>query len=164
MPSSGSGYRLSMASARWLSTRIASSGLLAIAGLHVVWATGSSWPMGDRRLLTDTVVGSDEDEPPSAAACLAVAGLLGAAATFVAGRPRTVPLVNRVGATGVVTVLAARGGVGLAGRTHLLSPGSVSERFRRLDRRVYSPLCLSLAALALPATLGARRSGRAITR
>ncbi|MFF3128447.1 hypothetical protein ACFVRD_40665 [Streptomyces sp. NPDC057908] len=32
------------------------------------------------------------------------------------------------------------------GRTDLLSPGSVSARFRRLDRLVYSPLCVALAA------------------
>lgn len=120
--------------------------------------------MGDRRLLTDAVVGSDEDEPPSPAACMAVAGLLGTAACLVAGRPHGAPAVSRLGAGGVVAVLAIRGGLGVAGRTDLLSPGSVSERFRRLDRRVYSPLCLSLAALALPATLGTRRSGRAITR
>ena len=153
-----------MAALKRLSTRSASVGLLAIAGLHVVWATGSPWPMGDRRLLTDTVVGSDDDEPPSAAACLAVAGLLGAAGALVAGRPRRAPAVSRLGSAGVVAVLTTRGGLGLAGRTDLLSPGSVSERFRRLDRRVYSPLCLSLAALALPATRGAPRSGRATTR
>jgi hypothetical protein len=38
----------------------------------------------------------------------------------------------------------------MAGRTDLLAPGSSSERFRSLDRRVYSPICLTLAALSLP--------------
>lgn len=28
-------------------TRAASTGFLALAGLHVVWATGSSWPLSD---------------------------------------------------------------------------------------------------------------------
>ncbi|MER5847790.1 hypothetical protein ABT126_12205 [Streptomyces sp. NPDC002012] len=32
------------------------------------------------------------------------------------------------------------------GRTDLLSPGSVSARFRRLDRLAHSPLCVELAA------------------
>jgi hypothetical protein len=42
--------------------------------------------------------------------------------------------------------------LGLAGRTRLVSPSSASPRFIRLDRRVYSPLCLALAGLtALPA-------------
>jgi hypothetical protein len=45
-------------------------------------------------------------------------------------------------------VLAVRGTLGLAGMTHVLSPGSTSARFRTLDRRVYSPLCLALAGLA----------------
>jgi hypothetical protein len=135
-----------------LSTAAAAAGLLAIAGLHVVWATGSAWPMRDRRLLTDAVVGSDADEPPSAAACLAVAALLGTAAALVEGRPRALPRLRRLGAGAVVAVLGTRGALGLGGRTDVLSRGSVSERFRRMDRRVYSPLCLSLAALAAPAT------------
>ena len=141
------------------STKIASAGLLAIGGLHVVWSTGSSWPMKDRRLLTDAVVGSKDDLPPSPAACLAVAGLLGTAATLVDGRPRALPAISRLGATGVVAVLATRGALGLAGRTDVLSPGSVSDNFRRLDRRVYSPLCLTLAALSLPAAFRGRPPG-----
>ena len=132
------------------STKTASAGLLAIGGLHVVWATGSSWPMKDRRLLTDAVVGSKDDVPPSPASCLAVAGLLATAAALVDGRPRALPAISRLGTTGVVAVLAGRGALGLAGRTDVLSPGSVSESFRRLDQRVYSPLCLALAALSLP--------------
>lgn len=134
-----------------IATRTASAALLAIAGMHVVWATGSSWPLGDRTLMTDAVVGTDEANAPSAAACLAVAGLLTTAAAFVDGRPRAAPAISRIGAAGVVATLATRAGFGLAGRTDVLVPGSSSARFRRLDRRVYSPLCLSLAALALPA-------------
>ncbi len=53
--------------------------------------------------------------------------------------------------------VARRGALGLAGRTDIVSPGSVSERFRRLDRRCYSPLCLALAALAVPAVSGSAR-------
>ena len=137
------------------SIHAASAGLLGIAALHVIWATGSSWPMRDGRVLTDTVVGRP-DEPPSAPACLAVATLLTTAAALVEGHPRGRPQLARAGAAGVVTVLGARGGLGLAGRTDVVSPGSVSERFRRMDRRIYSPLCLTLAALALPA-VGPRR-------
>ncbi len=110
--------------------------------------------MGSRRLLSDAVVGSAEDRVPSVAACLSVAGLLGVAAALVDGRPRGLPLVSRAGAAGVVATLGARGALGLAGRTDVLSPGSVSERFRRNDRRIYSPLCLTLAALAAPAASG----------
>jgi Protein of unknown function (DUF3995) len=107
--------------------------------------------MGDNQRLTDAVVGTDNAEPPSAAACLAVAGLLTTAAALVDGHPRSAPALSRIGSAGVVAVLATRGGLGLARRTDLVSSGSTSERFRRLDRRIYSPFCLALAALALPA-------------
>ncbi len=135
-------------------TRVASASLLAIAGLHVNWARGSSWPLPDQEALADEVVGRPDADPPSATACLAVAGLLGAASAFVAGHPRGSAGLSRLGAAGVVVTLAGRGGLGMAGRTDLLSRGSVSERFRARDRRVYSPLCLALAALSLPAALG----------
>ena len=64
-------------------------------------------------------------------------------------RSRPAAVCQRLGVTGVAAVLADRAGLGFAGRTDLASPGSVSTRFRRLDRRVYSPLCLALAAGAL---------------
>jgi Protein of unknown function (DUF3995) len=145
-------------------TRGASASLLAIAGLHVNWARGSSWPLGDREALADEVAGRAGADPPSAVACLAVAGLLGAAAAFVDGRPRCAPRVSRIGAAGVVATLAARGGLGMAGRTDLLARGSISERFRARDRRVYSPLCLALAALSLPAVLGSGGGAASVRR
>ncbi len=141
-----------------ISTRLAAAGLTAIAGVHLLWAAGSSWPLADREALADAVIGRPGGRFPSPAACLTVAGLLGIAASVVGGRPRLHPRVRRVGVIGVVTTLATRAGLGLTGRTDLLSPGSASPRFRELDRRFYSPhrrfyspLCLTLAALALPA-------------
>lgn len=134
-----------------LSTRLASTSLLAIAGLHLNWASGSTWPLPDRESLADEVAGRPDSPPPSATACLVVAGLLTTAATLVAGRPRSAPGLSRLGAAGVVATLATRGGFGMAGRTDMLVPGSASERFRARDRRIYSPLCLALAALSLPA-------------
>ena len=128
--------------------RASSAGLLAIAGLHGVWATGSSWPMRDGDALAQSAGGGRSH---TAAECLAVAGLLTAASALVAGRPRRAPWLRRTGAGTVVAVLATRGAFGLAGRTDALVPGSSSARFRRLDRRYYSPLCLALAAGALPA-------------
>ena len=75
------------------------------------------------------------------------------ASAFVNGRPRRAPRLSRFGAAGVVATLATRGGLGLAGQIDLIAPGSVSERFRARDRRFYSPLCITLAALSLPAVL-----------
>ena len=136
---------------RRTSARLGALGLGAIAGLHCVWATGSSWPLPTRAALSDEVSGRTSQDPPSSAACLAVAALLTTAAALVDGHPRGRPAVARVGAAGVVGVLTVRGSLGLAGRTDLLSPGSTSPAFRSRDRRIYSPVCLSLAALSLPA-------------
>jgi hypothetical protein len=127
----------------------ASAGLAGLAGLHVVWAAGSSWPVPDKETLSDAVIGHERF--PSPTACLAVAGVLAIGSAFLAGWPSQVPRLQRMGALGVVAVLSLRGGLGLTGLTHIVSPGSSSSRFRALDRRLYAPLCLMLAALAVPA-------------
>jgi hypothetical protein len=142
----------------------ASGALLAVAGLHAAWGTGRAWPFPDRAALADAVVGTAE--VPGPAACFAVSGALAAAAALVAGWPPGHPGVRRAGVGGAAAVLAARGALGLTGRTALVSPGSVSARFTRLDRRVYSPACLALAGLAAlsawpapPARRGPVRAG-----
>jgi hypothetical protein len=122
--------------------------LLGLAGLHALWASGSSWPAEDRAELADRMAGRAGGSVPSPAACLGVATVLASASALVAGRPRRLPRVRRAGTIGVAVVLGVRGACGMAGRTDLVSPGSTSPRFRRLDRRYYSPLCLSLAATA----------------
>lgn len=144
-------------SLRRASTGTAAGALLAIGGLHVLWATGSRWPLPDREQFADTIAGRPAGKAPGPAACLAVAGLLGTAAALVSGRPRGAPIISRVGSAGVVGVLGTRGSLGLAGRTDLVAPGSTTERFRELDRRIYAPLCLAIAALAAPAISSARR-------
>ncbi len=121
---------------------LGAGGLLAVAAVHANWATGSSWPLPDRRRLARTVAGSEEMS--SAAACLAVAALLTAAAGLVAGLPRGAPRLGGYGAAGVVAVLAARG---VAGAVGLMPQQRHSEAFARWDRRLYSPLCLLLAGL-----------------
>ena len=134
----------------------ASAGLLAAAGLHAAWGAGSAWPFRDRAALADAVIGAAE--VPGPAACLAVSGALGVAGALTAGWPARYPAVRRAGVSVVAAVLASRGSLGLASQTRLVSPGSVSARFTRLDRRVYSPLCLTLAGLA---ALSARPANRA---
>ena len=123
--------------------------LVAIAGLHALWAAGSSWPAEDRDELADLMAARAGGSVPSPAACLVVATLLASASALVAGRPRRLPRLRRTGTVGVAVVLGVRGACGMAGRTDLVSPGSSSPRFRRLDRRYYSPLCLVLAATAV---------------
>ena len=84
---------------------------------------------------------------------------LAAAGALTAGWPAGRPVLRRLGAGGAVGVLAARGVLGLAGRTRLVSPASVSANFVRLDRRLYSPLCLALAGLSALSALPDRSSG-----
>jgi hypothetical protein len=138
-----------------------SAGLLAAAALHAAWGAGAAWPFPDRAALADAVIGAAE--VPGPRACFAVSGALGAAAALAAGWPARHPGLRRAGTSAAAAVLAARGVLGLAGRTRLVSPVSVSARFTRLDRRVYSPLCLTLAGLialaAWPPEDGARPRG-----
>jgi hypothetical protein len=139
--------------ARSASTGLAAVGLGAIGALHLLWAAGASWPLADRSELADAVIGRAGGGVPPPSACVAVAGALTVASGLVGGHPAVDPRLRRAGARATVAVLGVRGSLGLLGRTDLLSPGSASPRFRRLDRRIYSPLCLTLAALALPAGL-----------
>jgi hypothetical protein len=128
---------------------LTATALFVIAGIHVVWALGSSFPFRTRDELADSVVGTKE--VPSSAACMAVASALVAAALVVGG---VVPMPGRFRGLALRVIsatLATRGVAGAMGRTSTLSPGSDSPTFNRLDKRIYSPLCLWLAA-------GVRRS------
>jgi hypothetical protein len=125
---------------------LASGSLFALAGMHVAWGAGSSWPLPDREALADAVIGGDV--VPAPAACYLVGGALATAGALVAGRPRRHRKLRRLGVLGVVAVLAGRGALGLTGHTSLVSPTATSARFTRLDRQAYSPLCLGLAGLA----------------
>jgi hypothetical protein len=129
--------------------RLTAGALAAIAGLHVAWGRGSPFPFADRDQLADAVIGARR--VPSPAACYVVAGALGTAAALVEGAPPLPPELRRVGLLGVAGVLGLRGALGLVGRTDLVSSGSDSPRFRRLDRRLYAPLCVALALGALDA-------------
>ena len=129
--------------------------LAAIGVLHVAWGRGSAFPYPDRDDLADALVGQDHMPGPSPS--FAVAGALFTAAALVADVPVGSARLRRLGVAGVAGVLGLRGALGLAGRTSVLVPRSTGERFRRLDRRYFSPLCLALAAGAA-STLLPRRS------
>jgi hypothetical protein len=133
--------------------RLTARVLLALAGLHVAWGMGSAVPFDDRDDLAEAVIG--RRSVPAPAACYAVAAALGVSSCLVADVLPVAVRVRRTGLLGLGGVLGLRGTLGLIGRTDIVSPGSVSERFRRLDRRVYSPLCLLLATGAFVARAGA---------
>jgi Protein of unknown function (DUF3995) len=146
--STGTGPTLELARPRSSTVRhLTAAALAATAGLHLAWGAGSSVPFSTRDELADAVIGSRQ--VPGPVACYGVAGALGAAVALVEGKPAPPPGLRRVGLLGVAGMLALRGVLGLAGRTDLISPGSASPRFRRLDRRVYAPLCLALSAGAV---------------
>jgi hypothetical protein len=117
--------------------------LLGIGVLHGMWGRGSTFPFTSRDRLNDTVIG--RAATPSPAACYGVAGLLTAASALVAGLPAPRSRLRRAGVCTVAVVLGARAALGFSGKTELVSPGSVSTRFKRMDKRVFSPLCLALA-------------------
>ncbi|MBM3678367.1 MAG: DUF3995 domain-containing protein [Actinobacteria bacterium] len=122
--------------------------LALLALLHVYWAGGGRWPARDDTSLAELVAGARE--MPSAIACHAVAVLLALAAAFVLGASDalTLPLPGWIALAGgwtVVGVLALRGLGGLVqGR---LQPEIRRLRYHRWNLLLYSPLCLSLAAL-----------------
>jgi hypothetical protein len=128
-------------------THLTAGVLAALAGLHVAWGLGSSFPCADRSDLTEAVVG--RSTVPGPLPCAGVAAALLLAASVVEDRPRWPGPLRRLALVGMSGVLGLRGVLGLAGKTSLMAPGSDGRRFRRLDRHFYAPLCLGLAAGAV---------------
>ncbi|MFE4515902.1 DUF3995 domain-containing protein [Kitasatospora sp. NPDC056783] len=135
------------------------AGVLGATGvLHAVWAV-TPWPLRTPEEFADTVVGAGGGVPP-AAACLAVAGALGAGAYLVAAEAGVLPAVGpaclrRAGVRAVAGVMLARG---VAGPVVFGRVSERSARFRRLNVRYYSPLCVALGAgAAVVAGAGAGR-------
>lgn len=126
--------------------------LLVLGILHVVWMF-SPWPLRTREDFARRVVDVPVDRLPSRPLTAAVAIALGLAAYLVVGRADVVGVpgpgwVPVVGTAGVAAVLLLRGAGGLAVSTRK------DTEFARLDVRVYSPLCLTLAAAAALVAFG----------
>lgn len=121
------------------------AGVLVLVGaLHVVWIF-TPWPLRSREEFARRVVDVPPERLPSSGLTLAVAVLIGLAAYLVAGRGDLVGVpgpawLSVVGTAGVAAVLLLRGARGLVVSSRR------STEFARLDLRVYSPLCLALAA------------------
>ncbi|WP_371553956.1 DUF3995 domain-containing protein [Streptomyces longwoodensis] len=138
-----------------VASRFSVTALAALAGVHVAWGLGSSWPLPDREAFSDAVI--RRPEAPGAVACHSVACALGAGALLVGGRPKQYPALSRLGGRWCGGRAGCAWPGRVSGRTDLLSPGSASARFRRLDRLVYSPLCLVLGASSAIATVRRHR-------
>jgi len=128
---------------------VAAATLVAVGAIHAAWAAGSTWPYQDARTLSRSVLGVPEaraDFPPPGLT-LAVTGALsltGAAALARTSTKDKVRQAARLLTLPAATVLALRGAGGFA--QSLLAPSASTPEFRRNDLRIYSPLCLGLAA------------------
>lgn len=123
--------------------------LLAIAGLHVYWVIGGRWPGHDAASLNAMVVGARPGSamPPRIATVAVAVAIAGIALGAVHARGLiALPLSGVVRALTWVAAgaLAARGLVGFFDLR--LRPHTAALPFGRLNRRIYSPLCLALAA------------------
>jgi hypothetical protein len=153
----------SAGSARWVGGLV-SAVLLLVALLHLLW-TVSTWPLDTAEDYARLVVGVPVTELPSPGLTAFVAGLLAAAAYLVAALGGVLPVVGPrwvvvSGVAVVAGVLLLRGGGGLV--ADLIVPERATAEFVRLDRIVYSPLCLLLgsgAAWVLARAVGSRREG-----
>ncbi|WP_437805921.1 DUF3995 domain-containing protein [Sorangium sp. So ce1078] len=135
-----------------------SSGVLAaLAAVHVYWGVGGAWPGDARHEKVEIVVGLPKGSPfPSLSQCLLVAFLLASSAALVLaqryGRDVLPVSALRLGVWAVVLVLGARGLGGFFEAR--LRPATRALPYHRLNRRVYSPLALALAAAVAGAALG----------
>ncbi|MFF2076248.1 DUF3995 domain-containing protein [Kitasatospora sp. NPDC058162] len=125
---------------------VVSAGLAVTGALHAVWVV-TPWPLRTPEEFADTVVGTGEGVPP-AAACLAVAGLLGTASYLVAAEAGVLPALGprQLRRAGVRTVAGGLLARGLGGPVVFGRLSERSARFRRLNVRYYSPLCVALGA------------------
>lgn len=116
--------------------------LLAISVAHFAWAVGLSWPLKNRKLLAQTVVGfTGVEKMPNPLLTLAVAiGTFYAAfiALAMADPAGGGSDLNIVGAVIAVIFL----GRGIIGYTPKWQAMTAEPIFRLNDKRVYSPMCL----------------------
>jgi len=131
--------------------------LLALAGLHVYWLSGRTWPGHDAASLNAMVIGGRPGAalPPRPMTALVSAGLVGIAIGALAARGLVAPPFP--GAVRALTwvaasVLALRGIGGFFDRW--MRPHTAELPFARLNVRIYSPLALALAAGLGAALLG----------
>jgi hypothetical protein len=121
--------------------------LAAIAALHAAWGAGVRWPCRDEESLVALVVGYPRERMPTPAQCFAAAGAILAAAAVLAllagvWRPPLPAWVVTLLGIGMTGAFAGRGVAGYLPAWRALFP---RQPFTRLDRLVYSPLCLCIA-------------------
>ncbi len=145
---------------RFLAAILAGSGLSGIAVVHVIWASGSTWPATSRDSLADLVVGIRPFPSTPATGGVATLISLGVGLLFreswkvgsrLTGGSRDIPAspadrTIRFAALCVPAALGLRGVAGLL--VSALQLGPAADVYRRWDLRIYSPLSLALAVAA----------------
>ncbi|WP_405898359.1 DUF3995 domain-containing protein [Streptomyces sp. NBC_00727] len=127
--------------------------------LHVLWSTGSTWPAGDAASLSYAVLGIDAPFTPPVVLPLA-AVLFGGAALVTArarlGRAHRLGRLLQAGTLAVACGTALRGlaGIGWAVGLRTGLDAGAGDTFQLLNRALYTPLCLLLAAAALRVAAG----------
>lgn len=142
--------------------------LVLIGVQHLLWVF-SSWPLSSREAVARYVGGVDVQDMPGAGPAVVVAGLLLLAGYLVGAGcgvlPLRLPRLVRLGVGGVATVLLLRGvsGIVASGWAMLGHSTPVPIEYVHWDLALYSPLCLTLGAMAVAVAWRGRWSARSTT-
>lgn len=142
---------------RIVARAVSVAGLAALSALHVIWASGSSWPAKSTERLAEAVVGQTVEMPGRLPTAVIAAGAAGAACLVSGGLGERG--IARFGArfTGTAMLLRAVLGGDVALAALGLPPSS--QTFRRLDRRYYRPFAALLGGALWIASSRDRKHG-----
>ena len=124
------------------SRKVSASAHILLAAVHVYWATGATWPAGDERSLSLTVLNAQVSFSPRIVLPLAALHLLLAGAILTSARWR----LSRLVVIGLAVGLTARAAVGLVWITGAVD---TSPAFYWLNLFLYTPLCVALCVADL---------------
>jgi hypothetical protein len=117
--------------------------LIAIALAHLLWSVGVMWPIRDRKLLAQTVVGTPgiERVPFYVSFGVFVLTAIACIIAFSVADPTSggMALTGLAFLAGLIFLTR-----GIIGYTAWWAARRPTEPFRSLDRKTYSPLCLIL--------------------
>ncbi len=131
--------------------------LLAAAALHAYWGLGGVWPGTDPASCARAVVGAAGATAmpgPGPSFAVAAALCLSAVVALVMGRVIASPfpfVIPGLAAPAITLVFLGRS---IAGYTPIWRRLTPLQPFARLDRRLYSPLCLLIGAGFLALGIG----------
>jgi len=115
--------------------------MLAIAMVHFIWAFGFNWPVKDEKALARTVAGFKgiEKMPPRLLSAAVAIGVLFAGVWVLAMADPQPSFILSFGGAIIALGFFARGVIGYSKKWHEITP---EQPFRKLDKKIYSPLCL----------------------